>query len=180
MKHIDNITLLVLSGALAGLMYIGIPKPWGIVVAILVVLFAIMHPLIQSVLRRKHPGFRIRFSIPVLSYLFLVILGSLLAIFDRNTLLTPVYIMFVLGGVLGIISWIARKGYRKPIKQLWKEDLFIVSWEAELVILLVFFFGTLRRHESFTWSSIAIMALALLDIVNQMIMKKEPDSTSLS
>ena len=172
MKKLEIITLLFFSGALACLVYKGVPSPWGIAIAILLLLFAVIYPVLHKSIQGKYPNSTKQIKIPLLCYVILSLLGTLLTIKEGKSELTPVYILFALGGVFGMISWIIERGYNKPVKQLWQEDLYVLSWEAEIVVILIFLVAHLRSQEQFTWSSVLIMVLALLDIVNQFIMKK--------
>ena len=170
--HFEYITLLLLSGALAWLMYIGIPKPWGIVVAILIGACAVLHPYLHGLLARKYPGFNKDFYFPVLGFAVITAVSLIVLFVEGQSPFMPVLIMLALGGSCGVIGWIMRRGYRKPIKQLWKEDLYIASWGIDVVIILLFLFDLLQNQKPFSWSVMLIMIVAFADIINQLFMRK--------
>ena len=170
MGNRETIILLVLSGALAWLVIIGSTNSWGYLAAGIIIMLALIQPLLQKNIQRKNKSIRTQYNLPLLGFVFLAVMGLILVIRERVSCFTPAYALFALGGVLGITNWIARKEYRKPIKQLWKEDLYILAWPAEVVVILIFIIDIIRGHESFTISSMMIMLLALLDVANQFVM----------
>ncbi len=165
MRVLDSISLILLSGAMAWAVYLAFPNTWGIIIAILIISFAIIHLFLQRSSQKKSPVFRIR--TPALCYLILAIIGVLLVIFEEKSQLTLLYYLLALSGVIGIIGWFARGEYRKPIKQIWNDDLFILPAEADLVLVLILLYDKLVRHESFSWVTYLIIIIAVLDIFNQ-------------
>lgn len=171
MDKLYKTAILLLDASIALLVYFGLPDPWGSIAAVLVLLTPLIAFFLNRRVQKKYPEIRRSFRIPVLCFFFLVVVGMSMSLLDKKPPMLYIYVLFVLGGLCGVAGWIAGKGYKKPFNQLWKEGLYIFPWEVDLVLALVFLFGCFKKGGMFSWVSILIIGLAILDIANQWLMK---------
>lgn len=167
MRIINLLSLIMIAGAIAWVLHFGVPAPWGTILAAVVILYAVFHPYLQRILARKKCF--VHTHISILCYGVLSLIGVVMTLTEDKSQITVLYVLLSIGGVLGVVDWLLEGGYKKPIKQLWYEDLFILSWEAELIIIISIAYERMASRDSLSWVASCILFLFVLDIINQFV-----------
>ena len=170
MNTINNIAFILLCSALGWMACIAFPGAFGVCIGVVLLLAALLHVCLNKRIMGMGNRLGKLYHIPVLAFCTLLLLGVTLSCLEWKSPLFPTFILLGLVGILGIIGWIRDGGYKKDLYTLWQDDLYILSYEAEVAVIIMMLIDGTKDNFLSARTGIVI-AVAVLDILNQLIMK---------